>query len=410
MQSTSSYRKILGLPVLTIGVLLLSGCATTGNRAGAEGGLEGLEPITLRFSSQETPVAATAAATLAFQEYVTEHTDGLITWENYFSASLVPGPEFLEALSSGILDVARIPTSFVPTELRIANWLVFTGGEPERMWPMDLVQGMLASNQLYLTSEDVAEEYSAHGARLLMTQSTGYYPMICSKPVQTLADAEGVRNRVGGGAWNAEAEALGMTPSVVPVLETYEALQRGIVDCVTIGESGIETYGLWEVGKYVSTTQFSTYPGGFHLAINDEIWSGFPDDVKRVFAAASGLYSEAYVDILIGEHLKILELGVSEHGLEYLDTPELNDVLAEHQRATFASLSDRAPDSVTDPEGMLEEYRAYLDAWAEKWKDGGLPTETEGYEGDLKRAPGLDYGFLFDDMRDSDWYVASFLR
>jgi TRAP-type C4-dicarboxylate transport system substrate-binding protein len=77
------------------------------------------------------------------------------------------------------------------------------------------------------------------------------------------------------------ASALGATPVAMPQTETYDALQKGVVDgCL----SPIETLKGWKFAEVIkSTTENfgSSYSILFFVAMNKKKWDALPKDVQE---------------------------------------------------------------------------------------------------------------------------------
>ncbi len=110
----------------------------------------------------------------------------------------------------------------------------------------------------------------------------GHGPGILStkKPVSTLEELKGMKIKCAG--TNARIlAALGATPVAMPQNETYEALQKGVVDGLL---SPIETLKGWKVAEVVQSTtknMGSSYSLGFFVAMNKNKWDSLPKDVQE---------------------------------------------------------------------------------------------------------------------------------
>jgi TRAP-type C4-dicarboxylate transport system substrate-binding protein len=60
--------------------------------------------------------------------------------------------------------------------------------------------------------------------------SSDVYLIITTKPVNSMADLQGLRLRSGGAPYARWAEALGAAPAQVPVSDQFEAMSQGVLD------------------------------------------------------------------------------------------------------------------------------------------------------------------------------------
>ena len=76
--------------------------------------------------------------------------------------------------------------------------------------------------------------------------------------------------------------ALGATPVAMPQNESYDALQKGVVDGSV---SPIETLKGWKIAEVIkSTTENfgSAYTVGFFVTMNKKKWNSLPKDVQQI--------------------------------------------------------------------------------------------------------------------------------
>jgi hypothetical protein len=71
------------------------------------------------------------------------------------------------------------------------------------------------------------------------------------KPVNTLEDLKGLKIRTSGPI-EAVVRTLGATPVSMPVTETYDALQKGVVDGVLLPTEALLNYRIAEVTTYTT--------------------------------------------------------------------------------------------------------------------------------------------------------------
>src|SRR5690606_31004763 len=94
---------------------------------------------------------------------------------------------------------------------------------------------------------------------------TGNAVLACAEPLTTLEDLKGKQIRVGPQAQFGQIEALGATPVAVAFADLYESLQRGIVDCMTIGlTTMVGIPGMIDLVPYIIApvgTAFAVTPG-----------------------------------------------------------------------------------------------------------------------------------------------------
>lgn len=104
----------------------------------------------------------------------------------------------------------------------------------------------------------------------LFTHGPGQIHM--TKPIDSLADMEGKKIRVGGGIQSILAERMGITAVPAPGSKVYEILQQGVADGVFMPIGEQSTLRLSEVAKHVYTLPGGMYLGSFGIFMSQEFF------------------------------------------------------------------------------------------------------------------------------------------
>ena len=118
-------------------------------------------------------------------------------------------------------------------------------------------------------------------AKVMFLMAHGPGIVNSKKPVTKLEDLKGMKIRCTGTSSKIVGH-LGATPVAMPQTETYDALQKGVVDGVM---SPIETAKGWklaEVVKYHTMNYGSAYSVGFFVVMNKQKWNSLPKDIQTV--------------------------------------------------------------------------------------------------------------------------------
>ncbi len=389
---------------LAAGILLLASCsggsaaqdAEATGVPGAGGAIADMEPITLTYASFVAEGDANGKAAAAFLDEIEERTGGKVTFEKFFSASLFPGTETVDAVGSGIADIGWVSTSFHPQELPIANWMLPMGSAQEGSYPIGYLQAYAAAFETFMTDESLAAEFADHNLKVLTGTSSPNFYALCNKPIDSPEVARGMRARIGGAVWEAEVASLGMTGAFTEFGEMYESLQRGVLDCVVNPPFALADAGLWEVAKYVSPEPFSAFPGNVNV-MNLDVWNSLSPEIQQIFREASLTHFEAGVTSVMEAMTRFSVEGVEEQGLIAQPMPdELSAALLRHQEAARAAMADNAPAGVKDPAGFVKSYEDSLAHWLTVLTaEVGLSLPPAGQQPDLLQS--------FKDGGEVDW-------
>lgn len=385
MMQHETWTKLSTIALVAVSTIALSSAASA-----EEAWLKALEPQVLKladFSGDQT--ANFGAAMVKWEEAITEYTGGKITFENYWSSSLLNAISTLPGVGDGVADIGLIIPTYYPQELPVGSWLYGLGGALSGSTVHDVAAGGAAALETVLALEPLTNEYASHNLKVLQGTSTPAYNLLCNKPISSLEDAKGIRARAIGAVWSDTVQALEMSPVSIAWNEAYEGLQRGVFDCMVINPNQyVSGLVLKDVApEYVPVTmaqlQASTW------VINLDTWNGFPvelqnfitqESVRSAFNIWNGyLQIEAEAGDLIAAGTEVRTSDVSA----------LEPVAKAQREAAVAALADAAPGSVSDPQGVIDTYLERIGYWTKELEAEGYPVADRTPEAILKAFSGL---------------------
>ncbi len=101
------------------------------------------------------------------------------------------------------------------------------------------------------------------------------------KPVHKLEDLKGMKIRCTGTTAKLVSQ-LGGIPVAMPQTETYDALQKGVVDGVMNPFETLKGWKFAEVIKYTTLNYGSAYSMAFFVVMNKQKWNALPKEVQAV--------------------------------------------------------------------------------------------------------------------------------
>ena len=371
--------------------LFLTACGAGGGAAGADESLESMDPRTFTWGFVAGPDSVQARSFKVFADEVAEKSNGKLIFEGTYSGSLIAGGEELDGVMSGTADGTVLAVNQFPQDFPASVALVNLAYKPASTLPHGLLSGSAAVMQMHTDEDVLAQEAEDHNLKVLWAaQSSVSWSLLCTSPLDSLEDAEGLRVRVGGPPWVSQVEALGMTPVQVSMAETYEALQRGLVDCAIAPPPLIMDFDLWGAAKHYVPISLSGYNGTLQV-MNLDSWNNLPTDAQQVIkdALQDWWMSENEENVRAYERFAN---EAAEHDLEFHDPSSLDAVLDEFYANGEQAVVDSFPDAIGDPDQFVQ---AYEDAIA-KWHQ--IAIDELGPEKDLSDLATDDYDF--DGWRD----------
>ena len=95
-----------------------------------------------------------------------------------------------------------------------------------------------------------------------------------------MEDLKGMKIRCTGTSAKV-VSALGATPVAMPQNETYDALQKGVVDGLVSPMEALKGWKFAEVTKCTTENYGSSYSIAFFVAMNKKKWDSLPKDVQE---------------------------------------------------------------------------------------------------------------------------------
>ncbi len=240
------------------------------------------EVIKLKYADQnaETGWVGKEAAN-PWLDQIEQVTGGQVKVERFFGQTLFPGKDTWESLKAGIADLAwcmhQYWANLTPlAEVVTLPFMPFESAE----------QAGAVAWQLYTEFPSMAEQF-ADNHPVALWASSPYYLLTTKKAVRAPEDVKGLKIRAVGGPPTQLIEALGGVAVSMPMPDTYQALQTGVLDGILTNWESLYSFRHYEVGKYLTVVPFCT--GLFGISFNNNSWNGLPDNVKTAIDSVSGL-------------------------------------------------------------------------------------------------------------------------
>lgn len=185
--------------------------------------------------------------------------------------------------------------------------------------------------------------------KVLAMFSSGPSQVMSSKPVDSLAALQNITLRSAGSISDG-LSAIGGNAVSIPMSETPEALQKGIVDGVCSSWDTLKDMNYAEDCKYGLVVNMPVYP--FAVIMNQRSWDRLPEDVRTA------------IDNYADKHVALAGAYVDEAGARALAWGE------QEHAFSLATLSD------ADMQSINQKVSPLIEAWKERAKAKGLDADT----------------------------------
>ena len=274
---------VAALLILTV----LSGCGktTTSTQSGNTG-----QEIKLVASTYLTPSYKDVYPSFPqFVDYVNEHGKGKVQVEFYDSGKLLGADQALPGLMSGTADIITHTDSYISGTYPILGILEMPGVYKDFN---DYRNKTAIGSPLYeLVNKDLAQ----HNLIMLVDGPATEEYLWTMKPVHSPADLKGMKIRGAGRIENQYLAGMGAATTSISSAETYEALQRGMIDGMSSYVGTIPDRSLQDVVKYATKVEMGHY--GVDMFMKLDKWKSLPRDVQEILMAAGKQFETSIAEL-----------------------------------------------------------------------------------------------------------------
>lgn len=240
------------------------------------------QEVTLTVADQNPPTSwGSVHAMQPWIRKIEEATRGRVKIEHYPGQTLVKGTETWNAVRAGIVDIGWCFHGYWPDITPLSDVITLPG-----LPIASAEKGSEVLWKLYEKFPAMRKQYAEIQPLALWT-SHPYFLLTTSKQVKTLDDLNGLKIRVTGGPPTEQMKALGAVPTLVPMPDVYQALDKGVVDGMGAPWEAVNAFRLYEVAKYYTIAPLSAVYGS--LCANKQKWESLPTDIRDAIMSVSGL-------------------------------------------------------------------------------------------------------------------------
>lgn len=267
------WFTIISVTLLTAGTLLLT-----------FGGLEArAETTQLTYSIFFPPTHGQAKAGEAWAREIEKRTNGQVKINVLAGGVLTPADQCFDGALKGISDIGMSCFAYTRGRFPVMEVLDLPMGYPNGRVATRVANEFFRKFMPKELAEVKLLYIHAHGPGLLHTK----------QPVTTLEQLKGMKIRSTGLSAKV-TEALGAVPVAMPQGQTYESLQKGVVEGTF---APIETLKGWKQGEVIkSTTDCSDigYTTAMFVVMNLKKWNSLPADVRKVMEEVSAQWIDLH--------------------------------------------------------------------------------------------------------------------
>ena len=220
-------------------------------------------------------------------------TAGIVNIKTFPGSTLLGAKNMMDGIIDGVADIGVIVFAYQPGRFPLLEG-------------MDLPIGFSSSKVANAVLFDLYEKYkpkSLSKVKVIALFTAPPANIMSKTPIRSLKDLKGYELRCTG-AGVKPLKLLGATPVAMPMSETPEALQKGIVKGIFSSLDILKDFKFAETCRYVTICNMQTT--SFAVIMNKKKWDSLPDKVKKVIDDLSrehSLWTGEYIDKHVIESL-----------------------------------------------------------------------------------------------------------
>jgi TRAP-type transport system periplasmic protein len=299
---------------------------------------DGVKPIELRFATFLPQDNANCQVWVTWARELERRSNGRVQVTFYPSEALGKAKDQYNMAVTGIADIGTHIMGYTPGRFPLTEVM-----ELPIAWPSAKVASRVGW-EIY--ERHLKNEFS--DVHLLSVAATDPSQIQTSKkPVHTPADMSGLRLRTGNPRMVEMVRLWGASPINLTAADTYDALQKGMIDGAYLNYSSLIDFKTYEQLKYYTTLGAGTAVALAPMSL--KAWNSLPPDIQKIINEISGARQSALQGEVFDKTAKAALDEVAKRGGKVY-------VLSDAERAAF-----------------MTKTKPIIDAWIANAEKRGLP-------------------------------------
>lgn len=265
MKRASQLAKLAAL-LLPVVVLFLAGCTSRADKT----------VYKLSYSIFFPPTHTQCITAQAWADELKARSNGRLDITVYPGGTLTSAPQCYEGVVTGVSDIGMSCYAYTRGRFPLLEGIDLPVGYPDGL-TATRVANILVKKYMPAEIGDVKPLYvHAHGPGILASK----------KAVKNLDGLKGLKVRATGLS-SKIVESLGGVPVGMSQPETYEALQKGVVESTLCPIETLKGWKQGEVISYVTDSKAIGYTTAMFVVMNKDKWAALPQDLQKLITEVS---------------------------------------------------------------------------------------------------------------------------
>lgn len=214
-----------------------------------------------------------------WKAWIEEATEGRVTLQ--VTEDLGPPDSQMDLVADGVADASWIFHGYYAGRFELTQLAEFPTFE-------DFSSEAASAAYWRTHQEHLAQANEHRGLEVMAMGVHGPGQIFTDEKVESFADLEGKRIRVGGGVMGELANTLEVSGVALPPTGVYEAASQGVIDGAMLTLEGLRSFRVAEVLPYTLTVDGGFYRGSFAIVMNPMVWDRVSAEDREAIESVSG--------------------------------------------------------------------------------------------------------------------------
>ncbi len=234
-------------------------------------------PVKLSYSNFFPPTHIQSQLAEQWCREVESRSGGQVVIDYYPAGTLTKPKDCYDGVVQRISDIGLSALGYTKGRFPVLSGVDLPMGYTSGMQATTLANAVYAQFKPKEFDDVHVLFFHAHGPGKLHT---------AGKPIKTMDDLKGMKIRATGNSASV-VTALGGSPVAMSMPDSYQSIQKGVVNGGFYPEETNKGWKMGEVVDYLTDTTAVAYTTTFFVVINKDVWAGLTPEVQKAMTEVS---------------------------------------------------------------------------------------------------------------------------
>lgn len=329
---------LAAIAVLALTTVLLAGPAQAEQKA-----------IKLKYTNFFPPNHKISLLTEAWCKEVEKRSQGKVKISYFPGNTLTPPTQTFDSVQKGIADLGMSLLAYSPGRFPLSEVLTLPLGYTSGYQSTKTANAFLAKFQPKEFDGVKVMYLHAHGPGLVHTKDKlASLDQVKNLRIRVNADVAGI------------AEAIGATPVTLPITESYDGMQKGLLDGLLLPMDTLKGWRFAEVVKTTFENHGMSYAATIFAVMNKDKWNLLPPEVQKTIMEINQEWIEKQGKLWNELDQEAREFGLAKGVTIIKATPQEEAAVAEKMKPLYARYVKSATEKGLPGQEALDFCRQYM--------------------------------------------------